>query len=219
MYGILKSSVSANSLTGSDTELDCIFTAPLQIISNQPAFSNDSINLKRITSTTNIQRWEISAGIMPTDTSQELLIHTILNGYHLPFYIRMPQLYRKGGYSIDTGIAIDVQTQANAGTNTVIIDDPVGLSDWGSNILPIGEFIRFANHSKVYLVTNSVLSSGKNTLTISPKLMVTTPVGTDVFYDKRVAMRAYYDKDTSLGLSYQDGILADIISVKMVEAL
>jgi hypothetical protein len=219
MYGILKSSVAVNSLTGNLDELDCVFTAPLQITSNQPSFANDTINLKRVTSVTNIQRWELSAGIMPTETSHELLIHTILNAHHTPFYIRMPQIYRRGVYEFDNNIAIDVKAQALAGTSTITIDDPTGLSDWGTRILPLGEFIRFANHSKVYLVTNSVLSSGQNIITIAPKLVITVPANTDVFYDKRVAMRAYYDKDTNLGLSYQDGILTDIITVRMVEAL
>ena len=70
LYGILKDSTN----TGLDSQLQCIFNAPLSVISNQPAYVQDMMSLKRVVGSQNVQRWEIEANIQPTNDSANFLV-------------------------------------------------------------------------------------------------------------------------------------------------
>jgi hypothetical protein len=89
LYGILSSATN----TGIDAELQYVFSTPLNIVSNQPAYVQDSINLKRKANSQNLQRWEIEANIVPSVGSPNFLVHSIVNGYDSVIYLRIPQIY------------------------------------------------------------------------------------------------------------------------------
>jgi hypothetical protein len=89
LYGILSSATN----TGLDTEIECVFSTPLSIVSNQPAYVQDSMNLKRKASSQNVQRWEIEANLAPSVGDPKAMVHALLNGYDSIIYVRMPQLY------------------------------------------------------------------------------------------------------------------------------
>lgn len=215
MYGILNPNIiDITTLTGDDSELIATFSAPLEISSNQPSFINDTLNLKRKSLYTGIQRWEITAGITPVDTPVNLLTHTILKGYSETFYIRMPQLYRKEEL-LEPGLTIYSYDNYPIAQEWI----PIQGSLLANRLIPAGEFIRFSNHSKVYVVTQSAYIYGVSSIKIAPKLQVAITSSTRVLYDKRVPLRVMYDSNTKLGVSYIDGILVDTVNVTMIEAL
>lgn len=183
------------------------FVAPLQIVSNQPAFVSDSLNLRQQVARQKAQRWEITTNLEPSNDSAEFFIHSITNGFDAVFLIQMPQIYRQPG-------ATKVNTLFTAqdylkGANS-IASQLVGQ-------VGIGEFIRFANHNKIYTVRKSLKNSGQ--LEIYPQLVAAVPGGTAIYVDTAVNMQVRYDPTTILGIKYVDGILADPGSVKFVEAL
>lgn len=198
LYGILHDSTN----TGSDAEILSAFVAPMSVFSNQPSYVQDSLNLKRKASSQNIQRWEIEARLMPTNSNADLFVHNIMNGANNVFLIRMPQVY---------GIAL---TPTNRSVGIAAIAGASLVSVNGT--LQKGEFIRFANHSKVYIVVNPD-NGGK--VQISPSLKRDVPLNTVVQCGNRVTLEARYDTDTRLGITYTDGVLSDPGVVTFVEAL
>lgn len=201
-YGVLKSSIN----TGLDSELQYTFLTPLSITSNQPAFSHDTMNLRRKVFKQNVQRWEIEAEIEYANDSRSanFFVHSVMSGNTERVYVRMPQVY-----NLNTSSAtIEVGNTLSRGTNIMSIT--------GANSMVYGEFIKFGNHDKVYLVIDG--GSGGNDVKIFPSLLADVPVGTSI-NTTIVTMRAYYDSDVIFGLRYSDGIMTKPGSIKLVEAL
>ena len=208
-YGILAS----NSNSGLDSELQCVFATPLVIKSNQPAYVQDALNLKRRAASQNVQRWEIEAKLSPTNNRANFLTHSVMNGYSTVIYVRMPQPY---GIAVSSSDLFDVANGVAAGSSEFQT-----LYNHAQGRLKVGEFIRFAGHSKVYLVVKvgPWQGSGADAATVFPPL-VKDIVGNEViFVDKKVTMYAHYESDTQLGITYVDGILSDPGSIKLIEAL
>jgi hypothetical protein len=198
-YGILKSAVN----TGLDSELQCVFSAPLTIISNQPAYVQDMMSLKRRAASQGVQRWEITAGIAASNDSPNFLVHSIANGYETPFYIRMPQV---------AGLKLTNATNTVLG-NTVFGNTIIDITGLG---ITTGEFIQFQGHSKVY----NVIEGGNSLfIRIKPALEITVANGTPIISGGKVTLTARYDQATKLGMTYVDGMLSDQGSVTFIEAL
>ena len=195
-YGILKSNIN----TGLDSELDCVFCAPLTIISNQPSYSQDMMNLKRVAASQNVQRWEIESNIEATNDSINYLVHSVINGNDTVFPIRMPQ-------------AVGVKLTSN---NSMNANQPIYTNIFNINGSGVskGEFIQFEGHAKVYLVV-----SGGTTITIKPSLRQAITAGTNIISGGKVTMSARYDSETRVGITYVDGILSDPGSLKFIEAV
>lgn len=209
LYGILKTSGN----TGQNSELQAIFSTPLRIISNSPAFVSDTINLKRRTNSQGVQRWEIEAAMMLENNSADFLAHNVRYNFSRTVYIRMPQPYRSSG-RFASGLTIRVNGSAPAGSESL------SLKGVGFSMPPAGEFITFTGSSKVYCITSATTPiGGVSTVTVHPKLLVAMPDNTIVINSDSVTMLARYDSDNVLGITYRDGILADPGTFKFVEEL
>lgn len=207
-YGILKSSTN----TGQDNELLAVFAAPLSVKSNRPALINDTLSLKRKTSYSDVQRWEIETALMPFEDPSNFLVQNITTGYSQAFYIRMPQVYRVNKISQDFNLKVSSNINASSSIIT--------LNGTGVTSLPIGEFIKFQNHSKVYIIKNiTTLTSSSAQIEIFPKLVKNIVTNEIVYYGDKVSMTAMYGDDTHIGIEYIDGILAQVDNISLIEVL
>ena len=197
LYGVLKNLTN----TGADGELQYYFVAPTAIRSNQPAFVQDTLSLKRLAGQQGPQRWELQTNVESENISARYLTHSLANGVTKIIYIRMPQVT---GLSLTTTPA-NVIANAAAEASTIQLD---------CNLVP-GEFIQFSNHTKVYMV----LSSASQIATITPALRAAVPSGTALKTGSNVTLHARYDYDTIIGISYRDGVLSDPGTIKYVEAV
>lgn len=200
-YGILKDSTN----TGADNELHYVFSTPLSVISNQPAYVQDSLNLKRSASSQNVQRWEITANIAQDSTPATFMVHSVYYGHHTSFLLRMPQpmgikLTNNVGLTTKSGVTY------HAGLDSFAVEQQVPFA--------VGEFISFSTDPKVYVVT----SSGPLGTSIYPRLRKDL-LNATIFCGTRVTMRARYNTDVRLGIVYVDGIVNDQGSVTCIEAL
>ena len=184
-----------------------VFTAPLTVKSNQPVFVSDSLSLKRSRQKRSNQRWEINAGIRPeTREANDLLVLLVSKSYTDPVDILMPQ---------NTGVVMKrtrgtaVLASGDKGSTTVSVTTTA--------YIPKGCFIKFSNHNKVYMtVTDKTQQS--NSIEIYPALL--SPVLNGSFdWEDDVIMKAYFDTDVTTGMVYSDGILMDLGTIKLVEAL
>lgn len=183
------------------------FVAPMQIISNQPAFVSDTLSLKQNVAGQKTQRWEITTNLEPSNSSADFLIHSVTRGYGLGFNIQMPQVFRPFKATTSTSI--------KAAENLPLQAITIALQNNGK--VAKGEFITFANHSKVYVLTDEL--SGNGRVGIYPPLRAPVPLGTTVNFGDKTQMVVRYAPETALGITYVDGILSDPGTVKFVEKL
>lgn len=182
------------------------FTTPLTVKSNIPIFVSDTLSLSRHVTSRTAQRWEIETGVEPLyDNAQTLLMHLLRKGYSTSFTVKVPQ---NVGAVLNTTASGSALATGAVGTTQVAV---TGLLD---NISE-GLFITFANHSKVYMVSANL--SGPGALNIYPSLQ-TAVSGTTLNYTD-VFMQCFYDTDVVMGMHYSDGILMDLGTIKLVEAV
>jgi len=138
--------------------------------------------------------------------AHELFTHLVVNGYATAFDIMMPQNYGAVLKRTSSGVAT---ASASAGAASVTVSSNSGL-------IPKGTFIKFANHSKVYMTTADLTGTGS--VGIYPTLRATISSATMTCRDD-VKMSCVYDLDTISGMAYTDGILMNLGMIKLVENL
>ena len=205
-YGILKSAVN----NGLESELMAVFTAPLTIESKKISLMSETMGLVRRGTFSDNQRWEITCGMRPLDDAQ-MFAQQVSAGFSESFYIRMPQTMTKK--KIPDNIVYSSFEAYAGGKSSLSISGGAGV------ILPVGQFIKFAGHDKVYMVVASSYSLGRNTIKVEPKLRKAVVAGEQLMYGAKVTMRVLYGDGAPTVISYADGILSRYDSVQFVEAL
>lgn len=207
MYGILESSTN----TGDADELSMVFAAPMQVLSNQPSFSSDTMSLKRKSVTQDAQRWEISTNVFPSNdqgSSANFLVSSLTAKHTDLVFIRMPQVARPDSEKLAATRLLTLNADTTIGSDVINIT---------GGTLPQGEFINIEGDPKVYIV----LGMDKNTgnATVYPNIRSAILSGASIKFGDKVTMKAYYDTDTRLGITYKDGLLSDPGSINLIEAL
>jgi hypothetical protein len=198
-----------------DSRILAAFVVPMTVRSNHPVFLADTLSLKRTVRQRTAQRWEIDTKLSPLSVdAQELMTHFITNGHSQVFDAVMPQ--NVGAKAARTTTAVLLTAATEAFESQVVVS---GSGTAGTKI-PMGTFIRFSGHNKVYMTTEDAVFTGASTvISMYPQLVKPVAAGETVKYQDDVVMRAYYDTDTVIGMAYEDGILMDNGAVKLVEAL
>jgi len=190
--------------------------APFTIESNEPTFVSDTISLKQQSVSQGAQRWELKFQIQTRDIEENYFVSMVSKATEARSMI-MPQLI-----SVDSRVTCTVQGVSvnlyEAGESAI----QVSFSQTGK-LVPKGSFIKFANHSKIYLITNDVnTNGGTSTVTIFPTLRTSVGTGTIMYHPgspSKPTISYYQSKDTIKGITYEDGILVNPGTIKLVEAL
>ena len=190
-----------------DGRLTARFVAPLKVRSNQPIFSSDTLSLKRPITRRAAQRWEIETNLEPlVHGANDLFASLVSKGHSETVTVRMPQNY--GAYLKRTAVSSNPSAVGSRGSTVVNVS---GLS----GLIPAGTFVRFATHSKVYMTTLDRQNSG--VMNVYPALRKDVAGG--FTYREDVMMPCLFDTDTIIGMSYTDGIMMDMGTVKFIERL
>jgi hypothetical protein len=192
--------------------------APFRLSSNEPVFSADSINLKVRRVKQGAQRWEMEFNVMMTDATNTFA--DMITTFHDAVTLEMPQLNIRGEV-ISSGTSTSSITTSSgvelAGDDTIAISGLVT----GTTINK-GRFIKFSSHDKIYMVTETVTGDGSDFLKIYPSLRQTITSGDQVLYRDDVdaiTFTAYRDISNVQGITYTDGILSDLGTINLIEAL
>jgi hypothetical protein len=181
------------------------FVAPMAVRSNHPVFASDTLSLKRDIIRRSAQRWEIETRLMPLSVGAEnLFVNLVSKGYSDTVTIITPQNYG----------AKKALTATAAVTGTGSKDTNIITVDGNNGVIPKGTFIKFASHSKVYLTITERNNNG--TMLIYPNLLSAVAAASFTYKDD-VQMSCMWDLNTINGMSYSDGILMDLGTVKLVE--
>ena len=205
-YGILKSAVN----NGLESELISVFIAPLTIESKKISLISETMGMVRRGTYSDNQRWEVTCGMRPNNDA-DMFAQQVVAGFSDSFHIRMPQLMSKK--KIVSNIVFSADKAYSGGAPSV------GLTGGGGVNLPVGHFIKFSGHDKVYMVTASSYSNGLNIVRLMPKLRKAIVAGEEITYGANVTMRVLYGDNAPTAISYTDGILSRYDSLQFVEAL
>lgn len=183
------------------------FAAPISVRSNVPVFAVDALSLKRTVARRPAQRWEIESALEPLSFgANRLFSYIVSKGDFSVVTILMPQNY--GAKKALTSNSTPTAT-GTADSSSIAIAGNTGL-------IPMGTFVRFSNHSKIYMTTSDIVGNGS--VGIFPALRVSITALQFNFKDD-VIMNAFIDTDSVKGMSYTDGILMDLGAMKFVESL
>jgi hypothetical protein len=186
------------------------FVVPMSVISNRPEFGADTLSLRRRTGTQGgVQRWEIQTRVEPLRGSADLMVDMILSGESDVVEVEMPQVYGVSNGTSLTSLAVSAATAKSSSSVPVTVTGVrVGK----------GEFIKFAGHSKVYMVSS--VRTGSGNMSIFPALVADVALNEAIsFGPTNVIMSANYDSSTIKGMVYSDGVLQDPGQVTLIEKL
>lgn len=181
------------------------FVAPVSVISNVPIFASDSLSLKRQVAKRPAQRWEVSSNLEPLSyKANDLFALFVQKGHSDVIQITMPQNF--GAAALLTTTSLPTATALGSATSVPVLNN--------NGLIPRGTFIKFSNHSKIYMLTQNL--DGNGNMQIFPELRAAVS-SASISYGKSVLMTCKIDTETVTGMSYTDGILMDLGSVKLVE--
>ncbi len=181
------------------------FVTPLTVKNNRPESISDTLSLSRNTTRRVGQRWEIETRVEPLSAgANDLFANLVVKGHSETLQVIMPQ---------NIGV-IRSRTSNAAVTVTGLIGSDVVTISGSNGIIPRGTFIKFGNHSKVYMVTTKMTADGS--MGIYPELRTAITTQPMQYLDD-VIMTCLYDSDTVSGMMFDDGLLMDMGSVKLIE--
>jgi hypothetical protein len=183
--------------------------APLSIISNEPVYDVDTVSLSKQRASQGAQRWEISFNTVTTSETEADMLIGMITGIATAQTMIMPQLPSVDvANTVGSGRAITTNISAGGSSVTVNLN----------GVLSKGSFIKFSNHSKIYMVTATV-NSGITPVLIYPSLRSSVTTSHTMLTGTGVLLNYYRDIDNSRGISFDDGILSSTGIVSLVEAL
>jgi hypothetical protein len=98
-----------------------------------------------------------------------------------------------------------------------------GLQPYTIYFLPKGSFIKFSNHNKIYMTTNNIETPGGSvTLQLYPTLRSNVTANTSLYHPGssiKPTLQYYRDLETLQGITYEDGVIVNPGTIKLIEAL
>jgi len=184
--------------------------APLTINSNEPMFDADTISLKKQRSSQGAQRWELSFNIV-SENPANILTNTIATFDQVNTMI-MPQINKIEDSFTATGTITATGTQ---GSSSVTVSKTNA-----DGIVPKGYFIKFNNHNKIYLLLNELNLSGTGTTSVNIYPNLVSNISNAALLTESSAVISYYrDISDIKGITYSDGVLSDVGTINIIEAL
>ena len=195
---------------------------PVTITSDRFYYESTSLSLKRQITSTEGQRWILDFNVKqnPHADEQSMFLEHVSEPFRVHSMV-MPQLP-----SVDRKAVLSkARTRSgnySAGTDTIPITRgfPAGETNGTANqVYPKGMFIRFANHPKVYVVTETIAwgSANDTVMNIFPKLVHPVPVGTEIHLGNACEITYILDSSVIKGLTFTDGIISSPGTVRIIE--
>lgn len=189
--------------------------APFIIESNRYVLSSESASLKMYNRTTNAQRWEMSFTIKSNSSLDDLFIGMLEDQYKSS-NMTMPQIT-----SVDARVTAIAEPSVLANASATESTLTVGSSETGT-VLPKGTFIKFSGHDKIYTLTADATTGPSFIISVFPELRKDVAAAEDITHAGSVTKPtiAYFrDPNAISGLTYTDGVLVNLGTIKLIEAL
>lgn len=192
--------------------------APFRLSSNEPVFSADTVSLKVRRVRQGSQRWEMEFKVVMTDATNTFA--DMITTFHDKVTLEMPQLNVRGEV-ISSGTCnttVRLKSLHSAGATSINID---GMT--AGTTIKKGRFVQFKHLDKIYMVTADITadSAGEANLPIYPGLVENAAANKELLYkdSDSITFSAYRDISNTQGITYTDGVLSDLGTITLIEAL
>jgi hypothetical protein len=186
---------------------------PFTIKSNEPVFEMTTISLKTQRASQGAQRFELSFSTLTSASTEVDSMMGSIEGITSEATMLMPQLPSvQTATTASATLAIDADTAASLSVVPIVND----------GVIPKGSFIKFSNHSKIYLVTADVAASVASApvdVNIYPSLRSAVATTDTLLTGSNVTLTYYRSLENVTGITFTDGFLSNNGSVKLVEAV
>jgi len=175
----------------------------------------DTVALKKQRASQDVQRWELSFGTVGTaDTQVDIFLGSVV-GVQSTETMIMPQLPQVDAASTVNSTSIALPGSTAAGSTTAVISSSATLG-----LVPKGSFVKFSNHDKVYVTkTDTDFSGGDPTMSFYPKLRVALTSANLLLVGASVDLTFYRAIDSQKGITFTDGVLSNVGTITVIEAL
>lgn len=189
--------------------------APFTIVSNEPMFDVDTVSLRKQRATQNAQRWEISFNTVAEGVDQvDLFLGSVVDFDEVDTMI-MPQLPQVDKLTTASLTSLPISINASQNATSVTLQG-VGVS----GLMPKGTFFKFSTHDKIYVTTvDADFDSGTPVVSFYPKLRENVTTSDTVKIGNEAVLSFYRSIDNQVGITFQDGILSDVGTLTLIEAL
>jgi len=194
--------------------------APFTFRSNQEVWTVEKRDKSIDRGTSSAQRWELDFGVVDTiGTVDNFLAGVVDVGVEdtmvMPQLKEVQDIWSADSNSVsNSGKTMAVNSTAESGSLSASV-----YAYGGTTHIPRGYFFKFASHSKIYTVTSDFDSGSSSTLHFFPALRQTVTNGDYLKVDSQ-ALITYYKDDTNLqGITYNDGVLAGIGAITILESV
>ena len=207
--------------------LDLEYATPLTITSNNRELTTETLSLKTQVNSGTAQRFEMRITLEPDNgdnkSGARILAHRASHGRSVAFSIPMPQWPTTTEDLDDVLDTFVLRTPTTvdheAGVRVLSVgSNDIGASSTDDVFIPTGRFIRFANHSKIYTLTEDYDLEAPHVnpinMNIYPALIDDVPRGTEVLTAPNVTV--YYNGGESISL--ERGVLTRYV-LSVVEAV
>lgn len=187
---------------------------PFSVVSNERAYTTETINLKTKKLKLPAQRWELTFNVIANSSEADLIISHTQDFNNVDTMI-MPQLIEVQQRKTVSGVGIFTNGAHSAGATTVSFSCP------NDGVIPKGTFIQITNGTKIYMVTSDATFTDNNPVDVNiyPALVKDTPSGTNTWHGHNAMFRFYRDTSMQSGITYQNGILINPGKIKLIEKI
>lgn len=182
--------------------------APLTIVSEQPMFETTSVSLKTQRADQGAQRWVVSFTTLETEDTLADSFIGLVTGLDSVQTLTMPQIV-----ATEVGGATPTTAAITKGASNFTITN--GASVTGN--FKKGEFIQFASHDKVYVVTQE--ANANQVIRVFPNIVKDVPLNTSLNVNSNVQFAHLRTLDTTSGITFNDGVLSSPGTITLVEAV
>jgi hypothetical protein len=183
--------------------------APLSITSNEPIYDVDTVSLSKQRASQGAQRWEVAFNTVSSGETEADLLVGIITNLAVADTMIMPQLPSVERTNT-AGVSLAINANRSAGQSSVTI-----VND---GVIAKGSFIKFSNHSKIYMVTADV-TAGTRSVPIYPSLRSAVTTSHTFNTGESATFTYYRDVSNLRGLTFTDGLISSAGTINLVEAL
>jgi len=188
---------------------------PFTITSNEPLFDMTTVSLKTDRASQGYQRWELSFNVVGTkNTEADLLLSSVNNLTNVSQMVmpQLPSIDANSSYSGITNNSISHSAVNSGDTSTV-------LGSF-SGVIPKGTFFNFDGQDKLYIATSAVDgTSNTRVLSFYPAAKSYSGTGQPVKIKGSCNFSYYINIDNQTGITYSDGVLSNLGTISLVEAV
>jgi hypothetical protein len=188
---------------------------PFTVVSNEPMFDMTTVSLKTQRASQGHQRWELSFNTINPKENQVDSFLSSFKDLEDSNTMVMPQMTE-----VDKKVTVDA-TSRPIGANAAKGASSISIDANNNGLVPKGSFVKFNNDTKIYILTSDLNLSGTGNASVNiyPNLLKDLTTSNQIKFTTEAEITYLRSIDNQTGITFNDGVLSNIGTITLVEAL